>query len=315
MDIFLFQAFASNNSGSYTIVGSFRDSAVATKVADILSKVTEEHNVWHEKHDGGEEGESPLDVFVKQFGLHDSKPGRDDDWPNYNGSPTVVAIDNQVLVHVAYTVSMPRVYGEFFYVNGGRVQVELDHAHDDIAVEFTFWVQYNDPAKAEKLDAFEARLAEELGALISRAEHDQRPPIEPAWYQGHWGIRHLAVIFRDLVDGVTLVGRLAREMGVDSRFDIRECPGNVPDPFAILRSSTIPIGLARVILWQIGDRIAAMKAVREALGCGLDDAKKLLADLPSEIIDKVDIGYAKKAVAILKAAGCDAEVVIPSKRD
>lgn len=315
MRIFLFQAFASNNSGSYTIVGTFRDEAVAQSVAATLSKVTADHDVWHKKHEWDEDGISPLDEFAKQFGLHDSKPGRGDEWPNYEDSPTVLVSGEQVLVHAPYTVSMPRVYGEFFYANGGRVQVELDHAHDDLAVEFTFWLNYNDPAKEEKLDAFEARLRPELGALAERREYDRRPPIEPAWFRGAWGLRHLSVVFRNLVDGVAHIGGVAKEMGIHSRLNVRECPNDVADPFATLRGGAIPGGLAGVILWRIGDRIAAMKAVREVIGCGLDEAKKAIADLPSEVLDKVDIVYAKKAVETLKAAGCEAEVVVPSKRE
>jgi hypothetical protein len=315
MRIFVFQAFASNNSGSYTIVGTFRDAATAESVARILSEVSAAHDKWHENHQWDEDGVSPLDEFVKQHGLRSEKPGRNDEWPNYGDSPTVMASGNQVLVHAPYTVTMPPVFGEFFYAKGGRVQVELDHAHDDIAVEFTFWVRYDDPSKNEKLDAFENRLAEELGPLTERREHDQRPPIEPAWHRGHWSARHLSVVFRNLVEGVSAVRRLADEMGVESRLDLRECPSNVRDPFATLRGSTIPQGVARIILWQIGDRIAAMKAVREVLGCGLDESKKFLADLPCEMLLDVDIAYANKARETLVGAGCDAEVVVPAKRD
>lgn len=314
MRIFLFQAFASNNSGSYTIVGTFDDAATAENVAGILSKVTADHDAWHKEHEWNEDGISPLDAFVKEFGLHDSKPGRGDEWPSFEDSPTVFVSGEQVLVHAPYTVSMPRVYGEFFYAKGGRVQVELDHAHDDLAVEFTFWVHYNDPAKAEKLDAFEARLKPELGAFTERREYDKRPPIEPAWYQGAWSVRHLGVVFEDLVAGVAHVARVAKEMGVDVRLTIRECPNNVADPLAMLRGGTIPAGVSAVILWQVGDRIAAMKAVREVLACSLEEAKKTLADLPIEMLHHVDVGYARKAVETLVRAGCDAEVAVPSKR-
>jgi len=315
MRIFLFQAFASNNSGSYTIVGTFEDAATAESVAGILSKVTADHDAWHKKHEWEEDGVSPLDTFVKEFGLRDPKPGRGDEWPSYHDSPTVLVSGDQVLVHTPYTVTMPRMYGEFFYAKGGRVQVELNHAHDDLVVEFTFWVHYNDPAKAEKLDAFQARLEPELGELTKRREYDKRPPIEPAWYQGAWSLRHLGVVFEDLVDGVAHVGRLAKEMGVNTRLNIRESPNEVADPLAMLRGGAIPGGMAAVILWQIGNRIAAMKAVREVLGCGLEEAKKALAELPNEMLQHVDVAYAKKAVETLIRAGCDAEVVVPSRRN
>src|SRR5262245_41236079 len=102
MQIFLFQAFASNNSGSYTIVGTFRDAATAEGVAKTLTEVTTAHGAWHDKHSWDLDGTSPLDEFVRQFGLHESKPGRDQEWPNYGDDPTVLVMDCQVLVHAPY---------------------------------------------------------------------------------------------------------------------------------------------------------------------------------------------------------------------
>lgn len=96
---------------------------------------------------------------------------------------------------------------------------------------------------------------------------------------------------------------------------MRESPREVRDPFASLRGTTIFGGVARIILWQVGARIAAMKAVREVLGCGLAEAKKALEDLPAEILVDVDVLHAQKSVEILTQAGCDAEVVLPARRD
>lgn len=314
MDIYLFQAFASNNSGSYTIVGTFRDAATAESVAKTLTDVTDAHTAWF-KSEWNDDSVSPLDEFAAQFHLHESKPGRSDNWPEYGPPPTVMAADCQVIVYAPYTVSMPALYGEFFYARGGRVQVEVEHAHDDIAVEFMYWGDYNDPEKNSKLDAFEARLQPLLAPLVTRDEHDNRPVIEPAWYRGHWGGRNLAVVFRDLLEGVATFGRLAREMGVNHRLDVRAVEPEGRDPFMHLRPSVIPRGTARILLWQVGERIAAMKAVREALGCGLDAAKQAIADLPAEILVDVDMEYAKKGVDLLVRAGCEAEVVVPVRRD
>lgn len=314
MEILLYWAYASNNSGSYTIVGSFQDEATAESVAQLLAEVTEAHTQWH-KEEENQSDTSPLDAFVQLHQLRESQPGRDDDWPNYGDPPTVLASAHQVIVYAPYTVTLPRLYGEFFYARGGRVQVELNHTHDGIAAEFTFWGHYDDPHKKEKLDAFEARLRDEIPSFIELNEQEQRPKIEPAWYLGGWGERHLAVVFSDLLEGVAHVKRLAKESGVELRLDVRECVGPGRDPFAHLRMATVPGGNAKIILWQIGERIAAMKAVREVLGCGLTDAKKAIEDLPAEILDHVDMAYGKKSVEILRRAGCDAEVVVPVRRD
>lgn len=92
-------------------------------------------------------------------------------------------------------------------------------------------------------------------------------------------------------------------------------PHGAGDPFAMLRQRPIPWGRFRVILWQIGpDRVAAMKAARDALGCGLAEAKAALEDLPREILVDVGEEHAKQAADALRRAGCDAEVVLPAQR-
>src|SRR4051812_39066228 len=101
MRISLFSAFASNNSGSYTIVGSFQDEGAAEEVARLLREVSDAHTAWREEHDGDDDEDlvSPLDVFAREHGLRAQKPGRDDEWPQYGPKPSVVAIGYQVLVH------------------------------------------------------------------------------------------------------------------------------------------------------------------------------------------------------------------------
>jgi len=243
MHIYLYQAFASNNSGSYTLVGTFKDEVTAEEVARLLAEVSTAHSAWLERTRGVDDGPSPLDELVKREGLRGNKPGRDDDWPWYDDAPQVVAAGRQVLFYSSYTVTIPAVIGDLFYARGGRVQMELDHAHAEIAVDFDFWLpheQYKDKdERRENLDAFEAQLEKELPAWTTRSEGDTRPQIEPAWYHGDFGIRHISVIFRDLVEGVQGVRTLAREMEVELSFKVWECPRGVPDPFALLRGPTI----------------------------------------------------------------------------
>jgi ribosomal protein L7/L12 len=319
MRIRLFTAFASNNSGSYTIVGSFRDAATAAEVARVVQEACDTHHAWHEEHQYQAEGESPLDALAKREGLRADKPGREDDWPAAYGSPpTAIASDRQVIVHVPYTVTMPPIFGALFYARGGRVEAELDHTHDDLAVEVGYRARdlpWNDPREAEVLTAFEERVGAELAALTARGEHDNRPAVAPAWHRGFWGARSLSAVFRDLVEGVQALRRVADEVGVLLTLRVYECPHGARDPFAMLRERPIPWGQFRVILWKIGeDRIAAMKAVRDALGCGLADAKAALQDLPREILVDVGEEHAKEAAAAFVRAGCDAEVVLPAQR-
>src|SRR5687768_9930431 len=112
MRIRLFHAFASNNSGSYTIVGFFQDASTTEEVARLIQEVSDEHHAWHEEHTWDEDGESPLDIFVRREGLRADKPGRGDAWPQHGDKPTAIAAGRHVLVHAPYTVTMPAVFGE-----------------------------------------------------------------------------------------------------------------------------------------------------------------------------------------------------------
>ncbi|AUX44677.1 uncharacterized protein SOCE26_061440 [Sorangium cellulosum] len=323
MRIRLFNAFASNNSGSYTIVGSFRDAATAEQIARLVQEVCDAHSAWREARAGAQEsgpgeGESPLEAFARREGLRADSPGRDDDWPDYGDSPAAVAVGHQVIVHAPYTVTMPPVFGALFYAKDGRVETELDHAHEELAVEFSYWpagVRWDDPGAAERLDVFERRVAAELPAWTSRSEHDRRPPIAPAWHSGDFHSRHLSAVFADLVEGVQGVRRLALEHGMRLTVRVEECPHGAVDPLVHLRARPIPWGPFRVILWQLGpDRIAAMRAVRESVGCGLAEAKAALEDLPREILVDVSEEHARRAADLLRQAGCDAEAVLPARR-
>lgn len=128
------------------------------------------------------------------------------------------------------------------------------------------------------------------------------------------GSRYLSAVFTDLVAGVEAVRRVAAQHDVMLRVRVMECAHGVVDPLAHLRASTRPWGQTRVILWSVGsDRIRAMKALREAIGTELADAKTAIEDLPKEVLVEVDQVYAERAVALLRDAGCDAEAVIPRR--
>jgi len=222
-----------------------------------------------------------------------------------------------VVVHAPYTVTLPTVFGELFYARGGRVDVEIDHAHEPLAVEFTWHpkgMNYGDPRVEPALDAFEALVRPELDALVARPEYDKRPPVAPAWHRGFWGQRHLSVVFADLIAGVKAVQAIADACGMNLSLRLTECPDEVEDPFALLRLPKASHGLHRVILWSEGPRrVAAMKALREVMACGLDEAKAALERLPGEVLVDVSEREAESAATVLRGAGCDAEVVAPRR--
>lgn len=317
MRIRLFTAFASNNSGAYTIVGRFADEATASEVAGLLQRAIDAHDAWHDANEWETEGPAPLDDFVREQGLRAARHGRGDEWPSHGDPPTAVALGRQVMVHAPYTVTLPPVFGEAFYAKGGRVEVELDHSHEPLAVEFGWHpkgMSYGDARIEPALDDFEALVAPELAALVARPEHDRRPTIAPAWHRGYWGERHLSVVFADLVEGVRRVQAIADACGMDLTLRLAECPHGAEDPFAVLRRPTIPTGWHRVILWAPGpDRVATMKALREVMACGLGEAQAALGELPKEVLVDVTERYAEGAAATLRAAGCEVEVVAPKR--
>jgi hypothetical protein len=258
MRIRLYQAFASNNSGSYTIVGTFESSQDADDIASLLRAVCAEHGPWYEQHAYDEDGESPLERFAREHGLSDERPGRADDWPEHGPTPSITSVGHQVLVHVPYTVTMPRVFGELFYKRGGRVDIELDHAHEDRSVEMAFYVpdiKWNDPERSRRIDALERELLDVLPPLVRRREHDERPVIEPAFHS--------------------------------------EVPrGALDHP---RRPHRCHEGASR------------------GHGLRAGEAKAALDRLPKEVLVDVDHIYAQHAAETLRAAGCEAEVIVPNR--
>jgi ribosomal protein L7/L12 len=283
-----------------------------------LRDVCAEQEAWLEAHPNDETSERPLDALSRAHGLSEERPGRDDDWPLYGEGPRVVALAHQVIVHVPYTATMPRLFGELFFKHGGRVEIELDHAHEDLAVEFSFsslGSRLVDAEERKRTDALERALGAVLPTLTSRGEHDKRPPIPPAFHAEFWKTRQVTAVFSDVVAGVEAVRAAAVEQGFQIRVRVSECPHGITDPLANLRATTRPAGIARVIVWSIGaERVRAMKALREVMGTELGAAKDVLEQVPVEVLVDVEQAYAERAAKLLRDAGCDAEAVTPQRR-
>lgn len=313
MRIRLFDAFASNNSGSYTIVGTFESAATAEDVARVLASVCEAHARWREseRDPSSNTDSAPLVAWARANALTEPSPGCDDDWPQYGPAPTVCSAGRFVLLFAPYTVTMPKAFGEYFYRREGRVQVELDHAHSDVATYFTFYIdgarRLDDTVSPEIL-ALRERLEAALPALVERDPADDRAVIAPVLYGSTWRSLELAAVFRDVVTGTSAARALCAELGVAMWLRVESTEGREGDPFAALRGARfVPWGRFRVFLWKVGDRVRAMKAVREALQCSLEEAKRAIENLPAELLVDVDEPTAKRAVAQLLEAGCDAD--------
>src|SRR5262249_49958893 len=176
MRIRIWNAFASNNSGSYTIVGQFPTPELARDVAVELAPVIAEHNAWFDAD--ARELTSPLESFALQ---QDLTLECIDEWPQNGGndSPEIIAIDHQVIIHHDFTATMPAAFGHYFYKRGGRVSIELNHSHTNIVCVFNVWWAWDSPLR-DKAAEFSEKIIEQLtspeGALTKMSD----PNVPPA---------------------------------------------------------------------------------------------------------------------------------------
>jgi len=220
MKVRVWNAYASNNSGSYTIVGALPSEEVARETAEELAAMVAAHTAWIEGPQAGDdESTSPLAQFCRKHALTWSAGrGTHDDWPQYSDDnrPRVAAIGKQVIVHHGYTVSLPPTFGEFFYKKGGRVEHEEDHAHHPLVAIATFWWGWTKEAKAAEAEQC-PRLLAALTASDGVLAKASMPSWPPAWQVAcdRFGEAPLTVgaIFEDVVDGAAALQAAAAAHG------------------------------------------------------------------------------------------------------
>ena len=245
MKVRVWNAYASNNSGSYTIVGILPSEEVARETADELATMVAAHTAWLDarQSDAEDSSTSPLAEFCRKHALSWSKGrGTWDDWPEHSDDnrPRVSAVGMQVIVHHDYTVSLPPTFGEFFYKKGGRVEHEENHAHHPIVAIATFWWGWTEEAKAKR-DEQCPRLVAALTAddgILAKGTRNSWPS---AWQVGgdQFGEAPLTVgaMFQDLVDGVSALHAAAEAHGAKMLVRLYEAPDEQHDPLAYLRPS------------------------------------------------------------------------------
>ena len=236
MRIRVWNAFASNNSGSYTIVGCFATAGRAEECARELAAMVAAHHAWYTQSAEVPSEESPIVAFAKAKGLQWSAGlGQNDEWPDeYARPPRVIAVDRQVIVHAPFTVTMPHTFGELFYAYGGTVDVTLDHAHDALVVHVELYWPWQLPENERKARAAAAE------AVVTAVDSPLRPLVEGgqlACARGRdWHDVPLVIgaVFQDLVTGVAAAAALAKAHGAEHHVKIFEAldPG---DPLSHLR--------------------------------------------------------------------------------
>lgn len=239
----MWNAFASNNSGSYSIVGSFPAVETAELVAAELLPVIRAHSDWMNTRPDwnapeGARSPSPLGLWAVENGLQWTGDGAEE-WPEYSGDniPSVIVAGSQVLIHDDYTVSMPKVFGELFYRRGGRVDIELNHAHHPLIAVLRFWVPWNDPDRGEReydVLALRESLDAPDSALRGHLAEGTDLVIREVSFGMYWF--EVAAVFSDLVAGVGAARDLARTSGISLQLTLSEAWTSQRDPLEQLRA-------------------------------------------------------------------------------
>jgi hypothetical protein len=240
MRISLWNAYASNNSGSYTIVGGFSDPETAARAVEALRPVLAAHTAWHEQQGRGDLADSPLARFAVQCGVPIDSV--DEEWPEYGGEsncPEVLASGHQILLHHSYTASMPRFFGWWIYAQGGRVATEMNHAHGPVVASFTIWWSWNGPDQKTRAD----HVAELLPALAdpnAGFRTHLAPGIAPViCAEDDQGFLCVTSVFADLVAGCAALRELCAAH--DASISIRVHEGeHGEDPLRAMRNVVPP---------------------------------------------------------------------------
>jgi hypothetical protein len=222
MKIQVWNAFASNNSGSYTIVGSFRDASLAARAADLLKPILVAHTQWYDDDCSRPITESPLARFAVAQGL--PVDCVDNDWPQYGESnvPQIAALEWQLLIHHSYTASMPRFFGHWIYALGGRVVSEIEHAHAPLVVVCEMRIY-----RSGDIEQMAGALVNDLRAAEAafRAHLLQSSSVRITGGEDVWTVR-LTAFFADVVAGCAAVRVLADAHGANLHINIRESEGD-----------------------------------------------------------------------------------------
>jgi MoaA/NifB/PqqE/SkfB family radical SAM enzyme/ribosomal protein L7/L12 len=327
----VYAAWASNNSGSYTLVGSFGDRDVARAAGERLATLFRDMHAFYTEREAevrrliaaGEkrivlpEVETPAHRLVAAEGLTPLPADFEDadSWPSDGGSAegNVLVTGQQVIVHVGWTVTMPRALAELFFKAGARIDLELVHSHHPLVAVATLHLTAGGQS-AEAREARRAALASlraELDTLLlaprpPRWVGDDEPRTPHAWRASDY-VLELGLVPQDPVPELAAVRTIAERHGAEMHVRFFEALSEGGDPLADMRvrSDERAAGAWSVILWREGpDRVAVMKVIREHTALGLEEAKRRLADLPVALAEGVterDATAFAEALALVRA--------------
>ena len=313
MRIRIWSAFASNNSGSYVIAGSFPSEAAAAEIAAELLEVAKAHSAWLAVYDPAPAPPSPLAQYAARHGITYDDAELGEDWPQYSSSehPDVWAIGHQVFVYSDYTITMPRAIGHLMYKRGGRVDTEVNHAHHPIVAVFEVYFPWRDrstidvPARVQ--DIVDALCADD-GALTTLRVPGHAPawrgavPGKPAGFGD--GDLTIGAVFGDLCAGFTAVAAVVQAAGASLRVRVSEAYAE-GDSLAFLRPCVPPTkhALVDVVLEDLGQAPThVIKLVARARGISYAQAHALVQRPPVVIVEGVSLARAQELADELRAS-------------
>jgi MoaA/NifB/PqqE/SkfB family radical SAM enzyme/ribosomal protein L7/L12 len=301
----LFQSFASNNSGVYSLLGSFRKLETLTEVAELFRELARAQAAWQDAAESLPQGTPPVLAADTEL------------WDYDFSQVSVETLGHQIFVHTPYTVTMPDALQALIVRKGGQIAIEIDHAHHPIVALFSFWLvggysQQNREDRQRRHALVQAELTPVIEEL-RKPRYNEAPAVPPAWRDEDYGIT-LGLVVHDLPEALRRARLAADHAGLNVVLRVFEALSPEGDPLAELRYRN-PEGHGRfqVALWSAGaEPLRVMKALREGLGGSLEEAKQLALSAPSVIVEHASETKARALAEGLTRVGADAEALGPA---
>jgi hypothetical protein len=222
MRIRIWNAYASNNSGSYTIVGVFPDSASAAAAAEELRELCRAETEWVEE--AAPSGAEPLVQFARAHGHAEESAVGGELWPMFpSTAPEVVAVGRRLVVHHPQTIALPALLGAHVYKRGGRVESEIEHAHHSIVADCRISARFNAVERAAKCERVAAELARP-DSVVHRHSVPGVAPIVRLEVEGPWSFVRawIALDHRSIVPGLEELASVVIGHGCELEFRVSE---------------------------------------------------------------------------------------------
>lgn len=148
----------------------------------------------------------------------------------------VIAAHSQF--HHDYTVTLPEVFGHYFYHRGGAVDTRLDHTHDPLVAVFGVWWDWDEVSRARRaqdIQAICAALAAPQSPITEHLSKHYVTAYRAVPDSGEYPLT-IAALFSDLVLGCEAVRQVLAAYPCSVRLKIFESFSG-KEPLAFVRSA------------------------------------------------------------------------------